>query len=282
MRKINILLIGRGNWSRIYQKTISDFPEINLTVCGKDWKDHVEIECDCCCEDDCDCYAPAGVIVCTPPDTHVEIASYFLERKIPCIIEKPLALSYEDAVKLKQYDTSLIVNNIHLFSQNYQKLKELKNIKSIISNGYGVGPIRTYSSWYDYGWHDISIVLDLLNTNDLNKITYMSCTSLNPYEKEIFSYVLKINNVQAIGVVGNGADHKEKLTHIQTDDNKIHAYYPLRDRESPKPLHNVISLFLEIIDGKIKYSNLDFSLEVQKVLDECYQLSLQGKKYEST
>ncbi len=109
-----ILLIGKGPWSKIYLKTLAEFPNLTVKNAGRDWKEHVQCRCECMCEE-CGCLLPDGVIVCTPPDTHVEIASYFLARNIPCIIEKPLALSYEDAVKLKQFKTSVLVNNIHLF-----------------------------------------------------------------------------------------------------------------------------------------------------------------------
>src|ERR1700728_1922667 len=136
-----ILLIGKGPWGQIYIKTLSEM-KVHFDIADRtNWQDKIKTQ-------------PDGVIVCTPPETHVEIASFALERNIPCMIEKPLSFSLDEALKLKQYTAPILVNHIHLFAKRYQSMKskfiksKKHNITSILTRGIGTNP--NYSLW-NYG-----------------------------------------------------------------------------------------------------------------------------------
>lgn len=69
------------------------------------------------------------------------------------MIEKPLALTYDEALKIKNYTTPIFVNNLHLFSPAFEKLLEMikdEKIIAINSIAGNYGPFRNYSSLFDY------------------------------------------------------------------------------------------------------------------------------------
>src|ERR1035437_729108 len=105
-RSMNIVMVGNGQWAQRYISTLSRFPNVNLQIANRDnWKSLILKT------------LPEGVIVCTPPQSHIEIATYSLKLGIPTMIEKPLSLSLSEANALKQFCSPILVNHIHLFSQ---------------------------------------------------------------------------------------------------------------------------------------------------------------------
>lgn len=150
----HLLLIGAGKWGQNYISTLSNFPDIKLTVATRDnWCSLVDTK-------------PDGIIVATGPLAHVEIAKYILERHIPLMIEKPLALSLQEIEPLLslQHNATILVNYTHLFANHFLELKaHLNNVSTIFAESRGPGPIRSYSSLFDYGSHAVAMCLYLLN-----------------------------------------------------------------------------------------------------------------------
>ena len=108
-----IVLIGAGKWGQKYISTMATIPDVKLVVADRsNWKRAVDEH-------------PDGVIVCTPPESHVEIADYAMSRGMPAMIEKPLSLSLVEAEQLKKYQVPVLVNHVHLFSDAYQNIKKL-------------------------------------------------------------------------------------------------------------------------------------------------------------
>lgn len=250
--KYKIVIIGgNGVWGQNYVKTISNISNIDLTIANRNnWKKLI---------DDAD-----GVIISTPPNSHIEIAKYILDKSIPVIIEKPISLSYQEAKILKQYNVPIIVNNIHLFSDAYQKIKDMSskyNIKHIYSEGMNNGPKRDYSSLFDYAPHDLSMILDLLNEYpkkiDINETP-------TQYGK-LYTIDLNFQNISTMSIVGNGA-HK-KVRHFNVElENGINIIYD--EIEKQNSLANVINIFINAIRGKYDYRlGVDISLNILKILE---------------
>lgn len=254
---INILLIGNGKWAQNYISTLSEYKNVNLKIATRNnWEQLIN-------------EMPDGVIVCTPPDSHIRIAEHSLNKNIPTLIEKPLALSLNAANSLKQFKSPILVNHIHLFSEAYQNLKRLidKNkITSIMSLGFNKGPIRDYSSLWDYGCHDISMILDLLEDLPNEILT----TELQTDTGSLFNVKLKFNTLTTESLIGNGGG--KKVRKLKVNLGGLRLTYDDNDRLSfhKPPLTNAINVFIDMINGKQdNRCGLDLSFKIIKVLEYC-------------
>lgn len=264
---MNILLVGNGKWGKNYISTLNNFPEVNLTIATRqNWKQLVDRN-------------PNGVIIATPPDSHIEIASYALKKDIPIMIEKPLALSLDEVKKLEGFAAPILVNYIHLFSDAYQKIKEIvepEKITSITSAGYNDGPIRNCSSLWDYGPHDIAMILNLTKKMPDNVCAF----EFKNENKSIFTIQMNYKSFFTTSTVGNGANKPCRSLHV--DFNGITVSYNDKER-SPHhtpPLTNALTTFIKAISGMSdERLGLDLSIKVTKTLELCQQFINESSVY---
>jgi predicted dehydrogenase len=256
---MNILLIGSGAWGSNYIKTFSSsFSNINLKVATRqDWNQLIDNK-------------PDGIIVCTPPQSHIEISAYALEKNIPTMVEKPLSLSLKEAETLKQYTAPILINNIYLFSSRYQEMKKAinkDNIKDIFSTGYSNNPQRDYSELFDYGPHDLSMILDLTQ-----KFPHtVKCTKVSNRAYNITMSFDTFNTTSLIGYSGFA-----RVRYLEVFDGAKHEYEDVRMVVGGSPLTNAIKVFIDAINGKDDPRlGLDLSLKILKILEDC-ELSLKG------
>jgi predicted dehydrogenase len=111
-----------------------------------------------------------AVVIATDPASHSEIASFFLNKGTPVLIEKPVCLdshSFSEIVDTSNRSgTPFGVSHIHLFSGAFEKLHHLVSSKKpgtvkidTFSRAFANGPYRDYSALWDYGPHDLSMCL---------------------------------------------------------------------------------------------------------------------------
>ena len=114
-----------------------------------------------------------AVVVCTPPETHYDIASHFLERGIDVLVEKPLTVDSKLAERLLEIaaenDRILMVGHTFEFNAAVRALKqmidaqELGPIRYIDAVRVGLGLFHpTLNVVWDLAPHDVSILLYLL------------------------------------------------------------------------------------------------------------------------
>ncbi len=260
-----ILLVGAGAWGKNYINTLSLFSDVKLEVANRNtWHQLIDNK-------------PDGVIVATPPDSHIEIAKFALERDIPTMIEKPLALSVADAKQLLPYShIPILVNHIHLFSDAYQRIKSIvqdKQITKIITFGHSSnGWVRDYSALWDYGPHDLSLILDLIGEypigikieGDPNRISFI---------KMLFK---RSETSSVVGVEFNGQKNKRN---IWIDLDGVEIYYDDKKRSvyHTPPLTNALQVFIKSIDGyEDDRLGLNLSFDVLKILEQCDKLLLKS------
>lgn len=109
-------------------------------------------------------------VVATPPSSHAQVCAHLLELGRPVMVEKPFTLDVKEALTIQAMASAskalLLVNNVHLFSPAYERLREIvleakPAHARVYSRGGGAGPYRDYSALWDYGPHDVSMCLGL-------------------------------------------------------------------------------------------------------------------------
>lgn len=261
-------LIGAGKWGQNYIKLANKL-NIKLKIANKlNWKDLIRSKI-------CD-----GIVIATPPDSHIEISIEALEKNIPVMIEKPLALNYEDAVQLAKYKTTILVNNLHLFSPAFEYIVnniDKNDITEITSIGCNKGPYRDYSPLFDYGSHDLSMGLFISK----EKPILQNIKTLH-FDENAQQYELNIiyKNIKHNMVVGNFGPDKQRIFTVKTRQNDIFVYNDLAINKlllNNKPvsileistLENSFSSFIKATEGYIDSRfGIEDSLEAVKFLEE--------------
>lgn len=250
MAVLNIVLVGNGDWGKNYIKTINEFfPEIKLTVANRDnWKLLIDKK-------------PDGVIIATPPQSHIEIATYALNRNIKCLIEKPVALSLSEVKKLEVFEhVPILIGYIHLFSDPYQKIKQIvsgENITNITTEGSNLASLRDYSTLWDYGPHDLSMILDLTSSEPKNvnitKINNLYLIDMNFY-----------NNLKTSSEIGKTEEKKRYLSIKFSGMQIIYDAENCNEKYTP-PLINMLNVFFS--DYPDNRYGLDLSVKISKILE---------------
>jgi predicted dehydrogenase len=258
-RMKNVVIVGgQGKWGQNYVKTLADFPDVSLKVATRDnWKRLIDGESD-------------AVIVSTPPSSHVEIASYALSKGIPTMIEKPLALSLQEAQQLKQFDVPILVNHINLFSEAYESLRNYvkkDNITSITTYGLGNGPVRNYSALWDYAPHCFSMILDIVGMMP----DEILATCRNDFNYDID---MKFAAFKTHSLVSNAFSCKKRGFWVNLDGISVGFSDNQRSETHEPPLKRALNVFLNHPEDR--RFGLDLSLKVVKLL-ECCEKSLDTK-----
>lgn len=203
MKKIKVAVIGVGNMGknhvRIYSKiadlvAVSDLDEqlgINVaqkynTRFYKDYKQIIEKE------------KIDAVSVVVPTNLHKELVTYFLQEKIPILVEKPIADNLSDASKMlrmvQKNKTFLMVGHVERFNPAVIKLKQiieeerLGKIISFLAIRVGITPPNPAASdvALDLGIHDVDVFNYLLNKYpDRKKIVKTKLFSRNMADSSI-------------------------------------------------------------------------------------------------
>jgi UDP-2-acetamido-3-amino-2,3-dideoxy-glucuronate N-acetyltransferase len=111
-----------------------------------------------------------GVALATPAETHAELAIQAMKASKDVFVEKPMALSLEDAEKMKKVaeetDRILMVGHLLEYHPAILKLREMiasgefGKINYIYSNRLNFGKVRTEeNALWSFAPHDVSVIL---------------------------------------------------------------------------------------------------------------------------
>ncbi|MFX0204129.1 MAG: Gfo/Idh/MocA family protein [Candidatus Hodarchaeota archaeon] len=137
---LNLALIGCGRISQTYLQAIASIPACRLKGVSDIRKEAAQTVAD---HNGCRAYTEYqrvlqgnhidAVIICTPPNTHAEIAAFFLNNGIHVLCEKPLALTSKDAglmVKKAEEKGCLL-----MMASKFRYVEDIIKSKGIVESG---------------------------------------------------------------------------------------------------------------------------------------------------
>jgi len=231
-----------------------------------------------------------GVALATPAETHAELAIQAMQAGKDVFVEKPMALTLEDAEKMKKVaeETGRILMVGHLLEFHPAVLKlvemiasgELGKINYIYSNRLNFGKVRTEeNALWSFAPHDVAVILRLMGqapvevsacggsylTNGVADTTMSNISFLNDSRAHIFVSWLHPFKEQRLVVVGDKkmatfndvAPFGEKLQ-LYPQNVEFDGPIPILKKEDAKfvehantePLREECKHFLECIQSR--------------------------------
>ena len=163
MSKVRTAVIGAGKMGAIHAKVYDQMPDCHLVgVVDIDEVRAKKVAEKYGCPAFSDCEPLWGnvdaVTIATPTTTHFQLAKLFLKKRIPVLIEKPLASSVREGRKIvsmaKRHDTVVAVGHSERCNPVVQTIKRL-DIEPKFIEAHRVSP-------YPFRSTDIGVVLDVM------------------------------------------------------------------------------------------------------------------------
>jgi len=181
-------------------------------------------------------YQVDGIYAAAEPETNLSIVKFANQKKIPCIIEKPMATNFKDAKKIYDYaykkKLPIFVNQSHLYDDKFLQLskfiKEKGKIKKILIIEGSKGPFRKniHPIW-DWGVHAIASLIKIIGNGPYYKITKKDLKKKDKHGKK--GLVSKINIQLKSGLVakiitGNLLKEKTRIIKVIFFDESFAQY----------------------------------------------------------
>ena len=229
-----------------------------------------------------------GVIIATPPETHVPIATTFMDAGIACMIEKPLALNTCEADILlalaKQRRAFALVDHIYLYHSGYRALKATLpgplSQTHIISRGGACGPLdRSTPVIWDWLPHDLSMILDLFRQDPIRVSCDRESSHSETAEGELYRLTLQFPDGNSAEILcGNGFAARRRTLTVETDGTRLHFSdegVPALTRNGEQmpiaptmPLDNILKRFAAgILAGEENHTDLELAARVVRAIE---------------
>jgi predicted dehydrogenase len=179
MNRVRVAVVGAGNWGRNHVRTVAALPEAVLSaVCDIDPKRlqgvdrlYPSARATTVLEEALD--VADAVVVASPAAAHAPAARAAIERGLPVLVEKPFALSSEEAEGVAALADSrgvpVLAGHLLLFHPAVERLREmvrageLGQLYYLYSQRVNLGQVRPdENALWSFGPHDISVALHLL------------------------------------------------------------------------------------------------------------------------
>ena len=270
---VTLALVGAGSWGKNYLRAAKEIDGVEIKYIATSRTDMRDVP-------------PGldGVIIASPATTHYSLAKHFLELNQNILIEKPFALSVEEANDLreiwKRSTSKVLVGHLQLYNPAYRAAKalvaSLGDVKKISFKGLVSPPRKDVSVLWDWGPHPASLFIDLIG----EPITLVSADGNNEHVTFALTYVSGATAEVEIGWTGEGK--KRELTieggrgKITFDDTKrdekvaveflgLPASFPSYDHTPPLTVQ--LTEFVSAIrDGEKIYSGIETGVRVTELL----------------
>lgn len=242
MKKLKLLILGFGNMGKIHHKSVlksliceqpiivdNDKKVIEKTNEFEFYKTLTEIPSDKISELD-------GAIISSPSNMHYEQANFFIDNKIPIMVEKPLTENLDTSIQLikRARDEGVLLkcglielyNPIveELSKTNFEKLKFVQ-FKRHSPNTSSERKLENII--LDLTLHDISVILKIFKPSEIEILGQELI-----YEKNIAEsaqILLKVDNSFTIFLSTSRQD-QEKIRLLEIVDHKASYYCDLKNK----------------------------------------------------
>jgi len=319
---MKLALIGLGAWGKNYLSTVSQMHTCQIThICARTKKTLSRFSDrykktsryqDLFNEKNID-----GVVIATPAITHFQIATDFIKKGIPVLIEKPVVVSYREAQKLGQISkitkSAIMAGYLYLYNSAFQTIvpfyTKIGRIRYVNSEGCDYGPFRSdVSVLWDWLSHDISMCLRFfmsepekvfawgipsLNINKNNHFDMIFIRFLFPGSIPVF---IKIGSLSPIKkrtfmVIGTKASvvfddtYKDKVQMIKhpkfhwgtSDDPNKNIVISKLRTSQTTPLEYEVSEFIRRIKDKDNITDTADIVRITKIIESTEKSLLTGK-----
>ncbi len=178
---INVGVVGCGPWGANLIRNFHELPQANLVACSdmdqgrldyvKNLYPHVKVYSNY--EDVLTKEDIQGIAIATPACTHYELAKQLLERGLDVMVEKPMAMTTEQAQDLIRCADArgriLMVGHVFIYNPAVVRLREyiqqgeVGDVYYLYSTMVNLGRVRTdLNAMWNFAPHDISIMMYLL------------------------------------------------------------------------------------------------------------------------
>lgn len=200
-----------------------------------------------------------AVLVVCGPGAALNYVKMAYESGLPVLVEKPVTTELREALRLFRlahgYGLSsegdlpwIRVGYVHLHAPAYLLLRTKLSkhchetgdrIKRVVSEGSGPGPIRSYSSLWDYGTHDAAMLFDLLEATGIYDCPpeVLSVERLRGDRGERWAFDVNVASVRVSISVSSASEAKVRSLLVETekgrrffyDDREVHGRKVLID-----------------------------------------------------
>src|SRR5207302_4646112 len=127
--------------------------------------------------------AADAVVIATPAVTHAPIALAAIRQRKPVLVEKPFALTLQDAESVQQAaakaNVPVLVGHLLLFHPAVERLREmvrsgeLGDLYYLCGQRVNLGQIRPdENALWSFGPHDVSVALSVLGEEPVRVVAY--------------------------------------------------------------------------------------------------------------
>jgi predicted dehydrogenase len=238
---MKVVIVGLGSIGKRHTENLKG---LGCEVVTTDIKDELKFDVDC-------------AFICTPTQSHIDIAIEYLKRDIPVFIEKPLTWSLSELVKIEPYINKICMVGCNLrFHPSIIKAKTIAESKKVIfaraETGYYLPFWRQtdYKKSYsasEYG----GIVLDAIHEPDYLYWLFGNFKHIKIVCDKVSDLEIKKEDIAEIGIIFESGVSAS-----------VHMDYLMKN------YHRKLDLYLphEVISFKIQPTNIMYKKEVEHFL----------------
>ena len=243
---------------------------------------------------------PAGVLIATPSATHADIAIPFIDAGVPTFIEKPMATTVADAIRIRdaalRSGAPVVVGHVHLFNPAFQAAKQLLPevgaVQAVFWEGMNQHPRSDSSVLWDWLPHGLSMAQDLFD-GDPSSAQAWCGGAVARCDAAIANF--GVNAVPFFATVSWLWSHKRNGMTILGSDNSLifddtaHKKVALRSSagtsypgysSDPLPLTSELQAFVTLIrNGKLDAHQLDRDVAIVRAIAAAEESAGNGGRF---